>query len=385
MAELCGTGIKRRSKGKKLRISSGALCALGFLSALSALLAFPGPVREGVWNSMTVCLTSVVPSLFPFMVLAGFGADSRAGENLDRWLGPAIRHIFRLPDCCAATLLMSFLGGYPAGAKGISLLLERGKIDERQARRMLLFCLSPGPAFTVTFVGSGLLGDLRAGWLLFAAVTGAGLLLGLLTAVGKPVPGRKQPRQESYPAGALIRSVHGAAKSVALMCACIMLFAAFTAVLRASGIFTFLCRGLDALLPSLRSGEVLLAFLLEVTDGTGKAAAAGAVPGLFAFGLGFGGLCVHFQVFSIAAGVPVKKPLFLLFRLLHGLLSAGAVYGLIRLFPGEPATAAPVATWAAVQAGAGVSPLSGTLAGGISLLLMCLAFLVITGEERQDL
>lgn len=164
------------------------LSALAFVTFGAALLLYPAQILDNVTASVLYCLTSLVPSLFPFMVLASFGVRSGAGEVLGRLLSPVTRYVFRLPRICGATLLLSFFGGYPAGARGVSLLLEEGKITREQAGRMMTFCVAPGAAFVVTFLGCGVLGSLQIGWLLFLSVTLAGLLLGCITGLGKPLP-----------------------------------------------------------------------------------------------------------------------------------------------------------------------------------------------------
>lgn len=108
----------------------------------TALLAYPAQVRDSVAQSALYCLVSLTPSLFPFMVAASYGVRSQAGMLFGRALGPAVRHLFRLPTCAGATLLLSFLGGYPAGARGISLLVEQGRLTREQAGRMMLFCVA---------------------------------------------------------------------------------------------------------------------------------------------------------------------------------------------------------------------------------------------------
>ena len=288
-----------------MRGARGLGAALVFLGFGAALLAYPAQVQRGLAQSVLYCLASLVPSLFPFMVLASFGVRSGAGEVLGKLLGPVTRRLFRLPRACGATVLLSFLGGYPAGARGVSLLLEQGKITREQAGRMLCFCVAPGAAFVVTFVGWGLLGSLRLGWLLFGAVTLSGLLLGLLTGLGKPVPQEPPPSPPEERAGALIRSVGDASSATVKMCGCILLFAGILAVLQGSGLFQRMAHALAAtgwLLPS--QAAACLAFLLEVTGGTGEASRQG------------GGAVV--------------------LRLWPGLWGAVRSHAGIRLFPGVP-------------------------------------------------
>ena len=222
------------------------------------------------------------------------------------------------------------------------------------------------------------MGSLRLGWLLFGAVTLSGLLLGLLTGLGKPAPQEPPPSPPEERAGALIRSVGDASSATVKMCGCILLFAGILAVLQGSGLFQRMAHALAAtgwLLPS--QAAACLAFLLEVTGGMGAAAQLGAGPLFYAFGLAFGGLCVHMQVFAFFPEFPLAKWKFFLARLHHGLGAAGMYLLLERLFPGP---SQPV--WAAAGSALEYGLTASTAAGGLSLLLMCLAFLVALQQRR---
>ena len=86
---------------------------------------------------------------------------------------------------------------------------------------MMSFCVAPGAAFVVTFLGCGVLGSLRLGWLLFASVTLSGLILGVLAGLGKPMP-EKQPSSpvspgQQLPLGAIgVGRLFGCGKNVRL-------------------------------------------------------------------------------------------------------------------------------------------------------------------------
>ncbi len=380
-----GTGPEKGAKAmewiqRAARRVPGILTAAGVILFTYALLSFPDLVKDHVRQSILYCLTALVPSLFPFMALSCFTVLSPAGDVLGAPLGPLARWGFRLPGCCGASLLTSFLGGYPAGARSVSLLLEQGRVTRQEAARMMLFCVNPGTAFVVTYVGGGVLGSYRLGWLLFFSVTLSGVLLGLLCALPCPVP-RKRAFPPKKEGGALIRSVSGAAHSVLIMCACIVGFSAVTALLHATGAFQGAVRVFSRLGPlTPPETAAALSYLLEVTGGVGDAAQLRAGVDLTAFGLAFGGLCVHLQVFAMFDDFPLKKRWFFLGRLVHGLLAAGCCHVLGALLPeGAHAALAPVA-------GQRVQPFSGTAAGGLSLLLLCAAFLLIAGKDgrRED-
>ena len=351
--------------------SAAAFAAFG-----AALLLYPAQVRDSVAASLIYCMASLVPSLFPFMVLSSFGVRSGAGEALGRVLAPVTRRLFRLPQVCGATVILSFVGGYPAGARGVSLLLEEGKITREQAGRMMTFCVAPGAAFVVTFLGCGVLGNLAVGWLMFLSVTLSGLALGILSGLGKPLP-PKVPSGVREPAGgALVRSVADASSATVKMCGCILLFAGAMAILQGSGAFATLANlAASTGLVDRNTAMVCLSFLWEVTGGTGDAARLGASPTLYAFGLAFGGLCVHVQAASFFPELPLAPWKFFLFRLAHGLLSAGLFRLLAPLLP-----LSTQVVWAASSQTVTYKLSASTVPGGLSLLLMCAAFLVFVGK-----
>lgn len=355
------------------------LATVAFLAWSVALLLYPAQVRDSVAASVFYCVSSLTPSLFPFMVLASFGVRSGAGEYLGRFLAPITCGVFRLPRVCGATLLLSFLGGYPAGARGVSLLLEEGKITPEQAGRMMTFCVAPGAAFVVTFLGCGVLGSLQVGWLLFASVTLSGLLLGIITGIGKGIPPQPKEQKPTPYQPALILSIGDASSATVKMCGCILLFAGFTGALTGSGILQTLANLLAATQwVNSSQATVLLSFLWEVTGGAGDAARMGASPIWYAFGLAFGGLCVHLQVFSFFNNFPLPKWKFFLFRFLHGFLAAGIFFLLARAMPWP---SQPV--WVAASQPVSYRLTAATTAGGLSLLMMCVAFLIYIRPESS--
>ena len=360
--------------------SSGILWAAGVLILFWGLLVFSVPVQQSAANSISYCLSVLVPSLFPFMALTGLAVNSGAGTIFGRLLGSLCRKVFRLPSACAAVILISLIGGYPAGAKGISLLLEQEKVTERQAGRMLLFCINPGVAFVVTFLGGSVLGSTHIGWLLFGAVSLASLILGAVTALWSPVP-QKEPQVNHIPtSGVLVNSVTGACRSMLVMCGCILAFSCFSATLHGSGIFQYITRAIaySGIFTPMESATIF-SFLLEVTGGVGVAADFQVSAVFYAFGLAFGGLCVHLQIFSMFKRLPGKLRDFFLFRFLHGGLAA-LIFGMLSHWT---AGAQPITLPANTLPGGLM--LSGSWAGGLSLLIMCVAFLLVTGSPQSIL
>lgn len=96
-------------------------------------------------NGLLLCLETIIPSLFPFMILSGIITNAASGIR-SRMLNPVSR-IFRIPKGCEPLLLTGLLGGYPVGAKCVNDAYSAGSINLQTAKRLLRFCNNAGPAF----------------------------------------------------------------------------------------------------------------------------------------------------------------------------------------------------------------------------------------------
>ena len=59
---------------------------------------------------------------------------------------------------------------------------------------MLCFCVNGGPAFIISAVGAGMMGEIRSGVILYCAHIAASLILGLIQRIGVP-SSEAQPRR----------------------------------------------------------------------------------------------------------------------------------------------------------------------------------------------
>lgn len=303
------------------------LLPAGILLCGVLLCVFPAQCAQGALKGVNCCLQVLIPSLFPFMVLSVFAVRTGAADALGKKLEKPFRFLFHLPGSAAAVLLMSLTGGYPVGARSTAALLESGALDRQEAERMLCFCVNAGPAFILSVVGAGYLQNPQAGVLLLAGQVSACLILGILCR-GKESPHgsfRQEPRFQ--PAGtSLILSVSDAVRSILSACAFVVLFGTVSELL-------------NTFLPEGNLSACLTAFL-EVTQGCGKLAQNGFPLWVLALTIGWGGLSVHFQIFSLLKPSPISAGKFRFFRLLHGGLAAGITFLLEQCFPlSEPAAA----------------------------------------------
>lgn len=258
------------------------LCSLGYAALL---VARPQEASAAVTEALNLCLTRVIPSLFPFLAVTSLLLRLGMASWLQGIFAPIMRPLTGLPGICAAPLLMGLLGGYPAGARAAAGLHEDGLITRREAELLLSFGNNCGCAFIYSFVGVGMLGSPQAGLWLMGIHALSALLAGAFLCRLEPDRGRASlpcslPEKPLTLAAALSASVRGAAVSMANICAFVVLF-----------------RTLADLLP----GD-LPAWALGTLELVSGASALEPGPAGFisaAIIIAWGGLCVHCQTLSV--------------------------------------------------------------------------------------
>ena len=295
--------IRQKLQLPALYVRAAALLLLALL-----LLRHRTAAAAGVVSGIHTCLGTLIPSLFPFILLACLCTNSRAAQVLFRPLSPVMRHVFRLPACAAPAVLLGLTAGYPTGAKITANLYAAGKLTREQAARLLCFCTAPGYAFAAAYTGSLLLRSDRIGLNLFFACALAPLLLGLTLSRFAEKPEKSLKSPESAPGG-IVSAVQDGIKATVSLCGFVLVFSMLLAVLHDAGIFQFLCGFLSRLGLTVPLSGALLTMGLEITAGVSQCIYWHLPVYFLAFGLGFSGVCIHLQIFSFfhKAGLPLSK------------------------------------------------------------------------------
>lgn len=347
----------------------------------AGLIMFPNQIKLNISESLIHCLKVLIPTLFPFVALSSYAVYSGAADTLGKVLGIFTKYVFRLPKIASSTLILGFIGGYPSGAAGISSLLKNGHLTKKQAGRMLLFCVNPGVAFVVSFVGAGLMQNNQIGLHLFLSVTFSGLLIGIVTAFFDKIPqdSSNQNFASKSISDSVVLSAFDSCRSMVKMSGAILLFSAIYSFLQGIGIINLISESIAKILGfQFSQSSSLVSMMFEISKGVSDAAQMRAPSLLFAFALAFGGICVHFQVFSFFNEFPISKLTFMLFRFLHGILSAFIFSIFQRIYP-QTADVFQNTGTAVTVGGFNMSA-----AAGLSMLAMCIAFLLIFSKRKKS-
>lgn len=293
------------------------------VSTVFAVLFFvqPAVIIAGIRKGLTVCGSSVIPSLFPFMVLSDFIVRSGFGSIVGRKISPLTEKLFRLPGSAGCAIIMGLIGGFPVGAKMTAQLFESGEITARQGRRMLTFCINAGPAFVIGTVGTVMLSSSKAGLVLFASMTSASLLAGIMTRfLGSRKLEKAETKSTVFDSGTLTESVSSSVQAMLNVCAWIIIFSGFNEVI--------------AHIPMSESASVWLRMATEVTGGC-MTASTRFPTCILALVLGWSGLAVHCQLMPYLKTLGMKFTYLWTSRIVIGGMSTAIAWILFRLFPCE--------------------------------------------------
>lgn len=283
--------------------------ALGAL--LLWLLADAIAVRSAVEQALELCAQSVIPALFPFLVVTSALLSLGLGELAAPWLAGLMEPLFRVPGAGSAALVLGLVGGYPIGAATAGRLYQEGAVSRQEGERLLTFCNNSNPVFLISVLGVGVFGSVRTGiWLWLIHVLSA-LLTGLAfrghgkTAGRRPLTRPAAFRAVSLPM-ALVEAVESSLRGMLSVCA----FVTF---------FYVLARPLAAL--GGRTGAALVGLVelfsltpLLTADTWGFILAAGMA--------GWGGFSVLCQTAAVLEGSGLSARYCLRGKAVQGLLSA---------------------------------------------------------------
>ena len=157
----------------------GVTCLL-LCGLLVWFLADAAQVRTFVFQALTLCARSVVPALFPFMVVSSVLVSLGFGNMTAVWLSGWMEPLFRVNGAGSPAFLLGLVGGYPIGAKTAADLYRERLVTQAEAERLLTFCNNSNPVFLISVLGVGVFGSVRTGVWLWLIHLGSALLTGLV-------------------------------------------------------------------------------------------------------------------------------------------------------------------------------------------------------------
>lgn len=244
---------------------------------------------SGAAEGIELCLRTVIPALFPFMILSSVFLSCATALP---WKGTVFSTVFRFPPGEGFLALPCFLGGYPMGAQSVCKVYQEGRLQKDAAQRLLAFSNNAGPSFVFGVVGQ----MFPKAWFPWA-LWGIHIAGALAAAHCVSITGSAQHsgRQPSKPSGDLMV---GAVKTMGVICGWVILFRVLIA---------FLNRWFLWFLPE--TPRIALIGLLELSNGCCELPKIPDIRVRFMLCSGMlaaGGLCVTAQTSSVTKGLSLR-------------------------------------------------------------------------------
>lgn len=260
------------------------LYRIGAIAGLIILILDGKTALTGMQKGIEICLNSLIPSLFPFMVLTSIMTVNI--NNPSGILAKKLAQFCKIPFGTESILLTGFLGGYPVGARNTALLYHQGYINREEARRLCVLANNAGPSFIFGIL-MPLFNDFRMALLLWLIQISSSLLLGHFLPKGSNRSITIATKAEIP----LSRVLSDCTSGMAIVCSWVVLFRM---------ILEFMNKWCLFLLPI--PVRVMLTGILELSNGCLTLTSVETETLRFLLSsviLSFGGICVCLQTISV--------------------------------------------------------------------------------------
>ena len=251
---------------------------------LAVLIIESKTTTAGVLDGIKLCIHSVIPALYPYLVLIPLICQEFAGKPIG-FLKP-IGRLCKLPSGAETIMLFGMLGGYPTGAALVAEAYRNKQLSKADARRMMGFCSNAGPAFIFGMIGP-LFENPAIAWILWLIHMLSAIIVGFCTREDTGKSFQFYISEKTT----IVKQIEKSTKTMAIICAWVILFRLVSCLL-GKWLLYYLPYEL----------QVITVGILELSNGCLmlKTCISEAVKFLIcSVLLGFGGVCVMLQTESV--------------------------------------------------------------------------------------
>lgn len=319
------------------------------------LVVFSDTAMESALKGLNLWFNIVFPALFPFFVASELLNSTGFIKSMGILLEPIMRPLFKLPGYASFAFLMGIASGYPVGAKITTDMRKNNLLTSEEANRLLAFSNNSGPLFIIGAVANGMFKMPEIGVLLLACHIAACITVGVILALKGPQkrmsPGRStykhlisrfkhefikyQSRPSFCFATIFGNAVKNSVATIFVIGGFIIIFSVIINLLLKTGIIEICSSLLAGMAKPFNVKKDIINSILsgffEITTGANMAALAQQSPishrlAAVSLIIGWAGLSVHLQVFSIISNTDIKIKNYLLGKLLQGIFAAVYTY-----------------------------------------------------------
>ena len=318
-----------------------------------SLVIFSQSNLSAAKSGLLLWANNVVPSLLPFFIATELLSYTNVVSKVSKLLNPIMKPIFNVPGCGAYALIMGIISGYPIGAKIVTKFREDNLCTVAEAERLLAFTNNSGPLFIIGTVGITMFGNTTIGILLFITHLLACISVGIIFRFWKYNDKKAPFKSNVYNTNntvsfsnlgdVLSKSILSAIHTVVLIGGFVVLFSVILSILQNSNTLTILGNILSPIFKILGISNTnfidgTLSGIIELTNGV---KIISSIPYkqislniiLCAFLLGFAGISILLQVFSITSKSDISIKPYIIGKTLQAIFATLYTILFINVFP----------------------------------------------------
>jgi len=267
-----------------------------------------------VQSGLETCFLTVIPSLFPFMVISEVLCECGALDFLGRLQRGRAASMWGLSRKSFAAVFAGLLFGFPIGTRALASLYDKGEISEDELSRAVGFCGIPSFGFIVGVMGTGFFASKSFGVFMYAVAVGSALLSGMIFRKGNTCKYEltSSPSKSKSFSAILTGAISSSTGAIITLCAYIVFFSCVVGCVSASF--------------DLGLTGKLAAVFFELTAGikAGSSTGGAVAAALCGFCIGWSGLSVHFQTIALVSTRIKSFATYFLQKLFQGVICSVA-------------------------------------------------------------
>lgn len=325
-----------------------------FLLFTIGLVLYSSDNISSAKSGLLLWVNSIVPSLLPFFIATELLCSTNIVHLIGNLLTPIMKPLFNISGEGSFAFIMGIISGYPTGAKIAAKFRNENICTKEECERLLSFTNNSGPLFIIGTVGISMFGNSTIGLLLFITHILASITVGIIfrfwkyknNTLNHELPSQIKLKQKNninmLNLGEIIgKSITNSISTIIMIGGFVVFFSVITSILKASNLLQLLTIFIDPIFHTLSIPEELskhfITGLIEITGGINcisniqsKNISINII--VTSFLLGFGGLSVMLQVFSIISKTDLSPKPYVIGKLLHGFIASFYTYAFIYSF-----------------------------------------------------
>ena len=272
-------------------------------------------------EGLTIWIVAVLPSLLPFFFITLLITNLGIAGSLAKKCAPLTKLLYASGGEGAFVQIMSFISGYPVGARLVAQLYLDGSIDSKEATKISLFTSTSGPMFIIGSVGVGMFSSKTVGIILICSHFLATILNGIIFRGFNKRESLNALKLKKYSGNLLYDCAYSSTISCLIVGCFIAVFYVFFQILNDFNLISPIAHLFNILFQDEKKALGFCAGLIELTNGCillSKSSDALSIS-LTAFLISFGGLSVIIQSISFLKQANVNIKTFIFSKLIQAI------------------------------------------------------------------